>query len=88
MINVYESLIGNYEVDKNALEKRLRKGIETYGTPLMTNNGRDAANDLIEELLDAIMYAHQLELEHPEYKGITQMAIDSYDIFMFIHTEK
>lgn len=45
------------------LEKRKQKGIETYGQALMTQNGRDAEQDLYEELLDAVVYLKQVMLE-------------------------
>jgi hypothetical protein len=43
-----------------ALLQRKQKGIETYGTILQANNGRNALQDAIEELLDAIVYLKQL----------------------------
>lgn len=46
------------------LEQRNQQGIETYGTSLHTQNGRDALQDLVEELADAYMYVTQLRLEH------------------------
>lgn len=41
------------------IEERKRVGIERYGTPLQTFNGRDAVIDLYQELLDATMYVRQ-----------------------------
>lgn len=41
------------------IKKRKAKGIETYGTPLQKFNGRDALQDLYEELLDACCYIKQ-----------------------------
>lgn len=38
---------------------RKKKGIETYGIPLQAGNGRDALQDLYEELLDACCYLKQ-----------------------------
>lgn len=38
-------------------------GLDKYGVYLQSSNGRDAARDLIEELLDAAMYATQLRIE-------------------------
>ena len=35
-------------------------GRERYGTPLRAHNGRDALQDLFEELLDAAAYTRQL----------------------------
>lgn len=43
--------------------ERRELGIKRYGTPLQTNNGRDALLDLYQELLDGACYAKQLLLE-------------------------
>ena len=45
------------------LEERERLGIERYGTPLMPDNGRDALQDLYEELLEACCYIIQVMVE-------------------------
>lgn len=45
------------------LFERRRVGMKTYDRPLMPHNGRDSGKDLMEELLDAIMYAFNLKLE-------------------------
>ena len=45
------------------IDARTAQGIETYGTPLMTENGRDARNDAFEELLDFCQYQEQSRLE-------------------------
>jgi hypothetical protein len=45
------------------LMKRLQVGIERYGQPLQAFNGRDAKLDLYEELLDAVVYARQVQAE-------------------------
>ena len=42
------------------LQERKKVGIERYGTPLQANNGRDALQDLYEELLDAVQYIKQV----------------------------
>jgi hypothetical protein len=43
-------------------------GEKKYGVPLRANNGRDALQDLYEELLDAIQYLKQLQIEREEQK--------------------
>jgi hypothetical protein len=48
---------------------RIQLGIERYGHPLQTQNGRDAALDCYMELLDAAHYAKQLVLESPSGKS-------------------
>jgi len=45
------------------MRQRRQLGIERYGTPLQPLNGRDAARDLREELLDAVVYAAQVAIE-------------------------
>lgn len=42
---------------------RAKMGIEKCNTPLRVNNGRDALNDLYQELLDATMYLKQAIME-------------------------
>jgi transcriptional regulator with XRE-family HTH domain len=44
------------------MEARRAKGIATYGVPLGRGDGRDADRDLLEELLDAAVYAERLHL--------------------------
>lgn len=48
------------------LEKQYQKGMQKYNTPLQTFNGRDAYIDLMEELVDGLMYATQLREEMRE----------------------
>lgn len=38
-------------------------GMEVYGVPLTTRNGRDSLMDLYEELMDAFFYAVQYDME-------------------------
>lgn len=46
-----------------AIQERTRVGVERYGLALHTYNGRDAALDLREELLDALQYLMWAHLE-------------------------
>jgi len=48
------------------LKAREQVGIATYGVSLMTHNGRNCLADLYDELLDALMYSAQYELETGE----------------------
>lgn len=51
------------EVEKDLIDeikKRKDKGLQTYGTILQANNGRDAFQDAIDELADAVVYLRQL----------------------------
>jgi hypothetical protein len=41
------------------IEARIRKGIETYGQPLRTHNGRDPLWDAYEEQIDRLLYSRQ-----------------------------
>lgn len=43
---------------------RYKVGIERYGKPLSTFNGRDAGRDAVEEWFDLGIYLKQLRLEH------------------------
>ena len=45
------------------LTNRALQGKLKYGEPLLANNGRDALQDLYEELLDAAMYIKQAMVE-------------------------
>ena len=45
-------------------EQQYAAGLEEYGTPLMTFNGRDVHQDGLEELFDAVMYFTQAKQEH------------------------
>lgn len=45
------------------IEVRVRQGRIKYGVFLETENGRDALQDLYEELIDAVMYIKQVMME-------------------------
>ena len=47
------------------IDSRTALGVTKYGTPLMTFNGRDSGQDMVEELLGFCQYQHQhiMELE-------------------------
>ncbi len=46
-----------------AIMERVSLGLDHYGTPLMTNNGRKTLRDIRDELIDAALYMTQLMLE-------------------------
>lgn len=48
------------------LRERYESGLITYGTPLMSDNGRDALVDAMEECADLWMYLCQLWLERKD----------------------
>ncbi len=45
------------------LTERNALGLERYGQEMMTEDGRDSWQDLLEELADAVYYAHKLDME-------------------------
>lgn len=45
------------------LESRTALGIQRYGQALHSYNGRDALQDCLEEVIDAIQYAAQMSME-------------------------
>ncbi|MGW1436927.1 hypothetical protein ACWD7M_16955 [Streptomyces griseus] len=45
------------------IEERRELGIQRYGTPLQTFNGRNAVRDALEEALDLATYLMQIEME-------------------------
>lgn len=48
-----------YDLVQQDLKNRYEHGLQEYGTPLTTHNGRDALKDLYEEILDSAMYVRQ-----------------------------
>lgn len=54
---------GVLEYLSQALRDRLALGVRKYGLPLQSGNGRDALADATDEVLDALVYLHQMELE-------------------------
>lgn len=57
-----------HDVAKTLLDARKELGIKRYGIALQANNGRNAAQDCLEEALDVAVYASQVmwEVDHPE----------------------
>ena len=45
------------------MEARIQKGAAQYGERLTSHNGRCVLTDIYQELLDAMIYLHQAELE-------------------------
>ena len=48
---------------RDDLKARAAEGERTYGTPLFTHNGRDALADAYQEILDAMQYLKQAQME-------------------------
>jgi hypothetical protein len=57
---------------------QVQKGLEKYGVTLHTFNGRSAALDAAQELVDAFAYLTQLKLEHKETCRILAFFAISY----------
>lgn len=60
----YVQFMGNVDMVAD-LEVRAEMGYGRYGTYLRTHNGRDAAMDCYQELLDGLMYIQQAMMELP-----------------------
>ena len=45
------------------MQKRVQDGERKYGAPLNSFNGRNAAEDMRDELFDALIYAQQMVME-------------------------
>jgi hypothetical protein len=75
-MDLWQELIDKEENSylKELYIKRRQLGIERYGTPLQPFNNRDCILDLQEEILDAIVYAEQVKVEHnfPQLMGSFQ----------------
>ena len=60
------------------VEARIRIGERKYGKRLQSFNGRDALKDLYDEVLDALNYSKQLELENLDngeiFRGLVALA--------------
>jgi hypothetical protein len=57
------------------IKQRQQKGIETYGTSMQTFNGRDPFQDAIEELVDALQYIVQAQMEYRVIKSAYEKTI-------------
>ena len=66
------------------LDARAAAGLERYGKPLQTHNGRDAERDLLEELIDAAQYAVQSRMEredmHAEIEQLQALLARTHDL--------
>jgi hypothetical protein len=52
------------------IRQRIEDGIEKYGTPLQTFNGRNALWDAYQEALDLVFYLRQAILENGQRRDI------------------
>lgn len=49
-----------FDLAREVLEQRAKQGMETYGRPLESFNGRNPARDALEEAADQFVYLIQL----------------------------
>jgi len=64
---------------KDFCETRVMRGLETYGRRLTTFNGRDACQDLCEELSDGAFYALQMHYEELT-KGNFEVSAPTHEV--------
>lgn len=67
----------NYKLISEVIKERREDGIKEWGVPLHTDNGRDQATNLEEELADAIIYIWAMKLKKmlitPRIRNLTRM---------------
>lgn len=64
------------EISRVIMDSQYEAGIETYGTPLMTFNGRQALKDLLAEWVDLGQYATQELMEREYLESLLREAIE------------
>lgn len=69
------------------LGKQVAKGEKKYGVRLHTWNGRDAAQDVREELVDGFQYLTQLTMERDEYVRALTFFAEKYGFWLEIPLE-
>ena len=71
--DMWAQVIGRLAPDDPLLPhciERRQQGIDRYGVPLQTGNGRRSMRDLFQELLDAVVYAEQAITENNSAEAI------------------
>lgn len=69
--NVQDALIEH-------IQQRKALGIQRYGRALQTFNGRNAPQDLLDELLDGATYAMQIQMEMQAFKVRISVALSRH----------
>ena len=64
-----------------------KKGMETYGRPLTTFNGRSVGDDIFEELVDSAQYAQQLIMEAQAMAEVLYVYAVTYDFLLDLPVE-
>ena len=57
-------------VVRDLVATRAQQGLDAYGVPLTAHNGRSAHKDLMQELVDALFYAGQIQIESPSAPNV------------------
>lgn len=52
------------------VDQREAYGIAKYGQTLMSDDGRDTPTEIVNELLDALVYLTKLSMQHPDHWGV------------------
>lgn len=63
MEEVFGKAISNFMTES---VEQYKRGAEKYGTVLKTWNGRDVHKDILQELIDAVMYLEQARIEYED----------------------
>jgi len=74
---VVSELLDGPEGLANDINERAAMGLEKYGTLLKPFNGRNALNDLYQEILDAIVYARQAIYEKDFKRDYNAISLES-----------
>lgn len=61
------------------IRERTKVGVKKYGQPLHTFNGRNSVRDVKEELLDALQYVQQWEMERT---AVSKLLNEIYDYLL------
>lgn len=78
--------VQDYLVDIIRVREQL--GIERYGSPLMTQNGRDAATDALEEAVDLAAYLTQLQMERADEARAVRRLLAELNLLAADRTER
>ena len=73
---------------KRTAQKQYDAGLEEYGTPLMTFNGRDVYRDGLEELFDAAMYLTQAKLEREYIVSAMKQALVFLKLHLYVNAHE
>jgi hypothetical protein len=69
------------------MQEREQFGLQKYGLPVLAFNGRRVLRDIKEEILDALVYMKQLEVEAKELRLKLQVLLEHLDIVLDANIE-